>query len=160
MKWFTNTGDKYEFTIQTLHKEGVFKFIKDIQEFNSCLKERKNYLEKIIKENENKKMNELITSWVIYEDDTPDTILPKYREGLDKEYAIARVAREDMIEIAQEFYMIKNELLYRPYKDRIEYILYECIYLIFQITSYIPMIESIFENYLQDYNKRLKGDKQ
>lgn len=160
MKWFTTKGDKFEFTIQTLHRDGIFKFLKDTQKFNSYLKERKNYLEKIIEENKNNKMNELITSWAVYEDDTPDTMLPKYREGLDREYAIARVAREDLIELAQEFHMIKDELVYRPHKDKIEYILYECIHLIFQITSYIPIIESIFENYLHNYNKRLKGDKQ
>lgn len=157
MKWFTTKGDKFDFNIQTLHKEGIYSFLKEIRDFNKHLKERKEYLENIINASSNKnKMNELITSWVVYEDETPDTMLPRYREGLDREYAIARVAREDLIDLAQEFGLVKNEIIYRSHKDKIEYILYECIYLIFQITSYIPMIESIFENYLHDYNNKTK----
>lgn len=156
MKWFTIEGDKYEFDINTLYNEGIYAFIEKIKDFNECLKKRKEYLDKIIKANEEKRINEVITSWVVYEDGTPDSILVEYREGLDKEFAIARVAREDMIDIAHEFNIVKDEPIYRGHKERIEYILYESIYLIFQITSYIPMIESIFENYLCEYKKNIK----
>lgn len=156
MKWFTTKGDKFEFSIKTLHREGIYNFIKQLKDFNSYLKEREEYLNKIIKAHKENQMSQLITKWVIYEDATPDEILPQYREGLDREFAIARIAREDMIEIAQEFNMVKNDLIYRSHKEKIEYILYESIHLIFQITSYIPMIESIFENYLHKYNKNLE----
>ena len=156
MKWFTTKGDKFEFSIKTLQREGIYNFIKQIKDFNSYLKEREEYLNKIIKAHKENQMSQLITKWVIYEDATPDEILPQYREGLDREFAIARIAREDMIEIAQEFNMVKNDLIYRSHKEKIEYILYESIHLIFQITSYIPMIESIFENYLHKYNKNLE----
>lgn len=161
MKWFTVKGEKIEFDIQVLYKDGVDVFISTVKNFNKKLDERRNYfIEKLkIFNKEKQSLTQALVSWSVYNDETPDILVKNFIEGLDKEYVISKVAKDELIIIAQKFDMVKNSPSYYSYQDEIEYILYESIYLIFQIISYIPMTKILFENYLDNYYKRLKGDK-